>query len=116
MAAPKKAEPLPVAASFDVISAAEDIGEKTVEIEAWGCAVKIRGLTRGEVKHMAKDEVTAEAADVFALVTAVLEPKLTEEQATKLLTEKSVGAVDVLMNAILNESGLGAGFRAGDTG
>lgn len=115
MAAAKKTE-LPVASSFEQIAAASDIGEKLVPIPAWGCSVKIRGLTRGEVKHMGKDEVSPEEADIYALVNAVLEPNLTEEQAAKLLTEKSVGAVDVLMNAILDESGLGAGFREGDAG
>lgn len=107
------AKPKPkIAGSFEEILAVADVGEKVVEVEEWGCAVKVRGLTRGEARRIGQDDLSAEDAEVFALSVAMLEPVLSEEQARRLVNEKGFAATEKILNEILDLSGMRPGFRS----
>ena len=101
-----------IAGSFEEILAAADVGEKVVEVEEWGCAVKVRGLTRGEARKIGQDDMTEEDAEAYALHVAVLEPVISEEQARQLVNEKGFAATERLLNEILDLSGMRPGFRS----
>lgn len=102
---------LPVAASFEEIDEKDDLNEDVVAVEEWGCSVRVRGLSRGEIRAMGDDGVSAADAEALTLAAAMLEPKVTREQAEKLLEGKSYAATEKVLARILDLSGLGAGFR-----
>lgn len=103
------AKALPIA-SVDAMLGAQDLSEKTVDIPEWGVSVRVRGLSRGEARTMG-DEKDATKAEALALATAIVEPAVTLEQASQLVSEKSFGATERLLTSILELSGLAAGFR-----
>lgn len=107
-------EKLPAAASIDAILQTDDLAPRPLEIPEWGVTVLIRGLSRAEyiaLKEKSADD--ADVADVLLLTTCMVEPKVNEEQARRLLDEKSVGAVAKITQAIVEASGLGDLFRQG---
>jgi hypothetical protein len=108
----KKNGQLPVG-TLEAVLAADDIKQAghIIEFPEWGCSFRVRGLTRGEARRIGGENMSAEDSEVFALVTAVLEPKLSEEEARRILTEKSFGPTERLLDEILELSGMGAGFR-----
>jgi len=86
--------------------------QRTRTIEVAGLSVEIRSLTRGEVRSAMQLEDSD--ADAFALVHGVVKPALTEEQAKQMITDdKTVEASGPILVAIMELSGLGAGFRQG---
>lgn len=102
---------LPVG-TFEQIESASDLGEGQVhEVPEWGMALKIRGLTRGEARLLSSEDSTPEDKEVSVLCCGVLDPKLTLEQARKILQEKAVGPTERLIDAILELSGMGDTFR-----
>lgn len=103
------AKALPIA-SVDALLGAKDLTEKTVDIPEWGVSVRVRGLSRGEAREMT-DEKDATKAEALALATAIVEPTVTLDQATRLVSEKSFQATERLLTSILELSGLTAGFR-----
>ncbi|MCK9628461.1 MAG: hypothetical protein M0R37_07705 [Bacteroidales bacterium] len=93
--------------SLETILAAKDVDDaRTVEIPEWGCSVVIRGLTRGECRKFEQFTEDPEGAEIWAISTALVDPKVTEEEAKKIAADKSVDAVGSLLNAILEASGL----------
>lgn len=103
---------LPVAVSIDAILATDDLAARPLEIPEWGVTVKVRGLSRAEyvaLKDKSGDD--PDLADVLLLTTCLVEPVVNEEQARRLLDEKSVGAVAKITQAIVEASGLGDLFR-----
>lgn len=106
-----KAAALP-AGTLDLIRQADDTNKAGVVIDVpeWGCSVRIRGLTRGEVRLMG--DMTPEEADVNGLHLALLEPTVTIDEATELLTDKSFGVCSRILEEILVLSGLTPGFRS----
>lgn len=104
---------LPVG-TVEAVLAADDIKQAghLVELPEWGCSFRVRGLTRGEARRIGAENMTAEDSEVFALVHAVLEPSLSEEEARRILTEKGFGPTERLLDEILELSGMGAGFRS----
>ena len=108
-----KAVVLPVA-TFEEIVAAKDTGDvETVAVPEWAASVRVRGLTRGEVLSGRGEGVNYEA---YLLSVGMVEPVVTIEQATEIVNVKSFQAVDRILDRIVELSGLGAGFRAGQTG
>lgn len=104
---------LPVG-TLDAILAAKDLKEKTVPVPEWGVSVKIRSLSRAEVLAISNvEDDGTERANVLALVGGMVEPEVTEEQAEELLAAKSVEATNKVLTAILEASGLAAGFPSG---
>ena len=96
--------------TLDDILRAADVQEKELFIEEWGGSVKIKNLTKeAELKIRKKatdkdgnlDEATFE---ILLLVECLVEPKITEEDAKKLL-ERSASAVNKILMAIIELSG-----------
>ncbi len=83
----------------------------TVDVPEWGVAVRVRGLTRGEVQTMTQQE--ADQREPFALATALLEPSVTQEEAYELCNAKSFAATQRVFDRIIEVSGLGDQFREG---
>jgi hypothetical protein len=98
---------LPVATLAD-IRAAADIGDETIPVPQWGHSVRVRGLSRGEVKQcLEMDDRT-----IGYLHFGLVEPAVTLEEAAEI-DAKSFQAVQVILEAIVRLAGLGAGFREG---
>jgi len=104
---------LPVA-TFEDIVAAKDMGDvETVAVPEWKASVRVRGLSRGEVLSGRQDGVNYEA---YLLSVGMVEPAVTIEQATDIVNGKSFQALERILDRIVDLSGLGAGFRAGQAG
>lgn len=82
----------------------------TMDVPEWNCAVRLRGLTRGEVRAMADQEDGQR--EPFALACCLLEPTVTQEQAFDLCNANSFAATQRVFDRILEVSGLAAGFRS----
>jgi len=92
-------------ATFEEILGAHDIDERVVDVPAWERSVVIRGLSRGQVKHLNTFTDSAEA-EAYSLVNGLLDPKVTQEQAVKILADKSHGATELVMREIMEASNL----------
>lgn len=98
--------------SVDEIVAAQDLGEKEIEVPEWGGSVVIRGLGYGEVVAIREAATAADGREdeqVFGrlmFAAAFVTPSLTEEQAA-LLVNKSAAAVTRINNEITILSGMG---------
>ena len=102
--------------SLAQIQAAADVSATVeVEVEEWGCLVVVRGLKRGEIKAIYKtaedDDDSEERMDILTLAAAVVDPKLTVEEAESLLKEKGLRPIKTVLGAIMEASGLADGFR-----
>ncbi len=95
-------------ATFDEIIGAQDIDERVVDVPAWNRSVVIRGLSRGQVRQLGDFEDKAEA-ETHVLMNGLVDPKVTKEQATKILADKSHGATELIMLAIMEASNLDPG-------
>lgn len=97
--------------SFDqIIAAARERGEtRDIQMPAWGCNVKIRGLTRNEVL-LANGLPQAEQETNY-LHLGFVDPQLTLEQARELRETEKFGVLENVLEEILELSGLGAEFR-----
>ncbi len=84
----------------------------TMDVPEWNCAVRLRGLTRGEVRAMAAQEDGQK--EPFALAACLIEPAITQEQAFELCNANSFAATQRVFDRILEVSGLAAGFRSGE--
>jgi hypothetical protein len=102
-------------ATLDQIRAAKDVfGFVDVEVPEWGLTVKIRGLTRGEMQRAYKDseQVDVEVLNARLMATAMIEPRMTEEEATEILDTKGMKSTKRITDAIMEASGMDAGFLA----
>jgi hypothetical protein len=95
-------------ATFDEIIGVKDIDERVVDVPEWGKSVVVRGLSRGQVRQLGDFEDTAEA-EAHVLVNGLVDPKITKEQAAKILSDKSHGATEAVMTAIMEASNLDSG-------
>ena len=104
--------------TFEEIQAAKDLAEGTVvDIPEWGFAVKIRGLTRGELialNALADNGNDPDETNIQAAHLALTEPKLTLEQVRDIYRDKSIRATERITNAVLEASGMTDGFRPGE--
>lgn len=103
--------------TFDAILAAVDLADDyPVDVDEWGMRLRVRGISRGEYRRILKTcevngIVDEDQVDIHLLATAVVEPSLTFEQANELFEKKSITSIGTITRAILEASGLGAGFR-----
>lgn len=107
----KSKKQLPVATLDDIIAADAAVAAtvETVEVPQWQRSVRVRGLSRGEVLAVAQmDDRTA-----GYLHYGLVEPTVTVEQAAAF-NDKSFAAVQIVIDRIIELSGLGAGFRQED--
>lgn len=107
----KSKEVLPVG-TLEQIRQAVDLGEETVPVPQWNMSVRIRGLSRGEVKA----SLEMDDHQVGYLHYGMVEPAVTVEEAAELVSQKGWLATQRILEAIVNLSGLGAGFREGSSG
>lgn len=106
---------LPVAPSADDLLAAPDtaLGEEVVSLPELGFAIRVRGLTRGETRSVIdSDDLNTTEKEAKALALAAVEPTFTDEQALRLISEKSFTATETVLTKILQLSGLAPGFRS----
>ncbi len=108
--------PNPKILSVDDILAAPDLPEETVDVPAWGGAVKVKGLTRSQVYDLEKGSKVGKEhdlmrMDVLMIAAGVTEPKLTEDQAQQLM-QKSASGTQVILDAISRLSGMDKGTAA----
>ena len=108
---PKKAE-MP-AATLDMILAADDTHKagEPFEVPEWGLTVRLRGLTRGETKLFQTEDMDVPEIEANMLSLALVDPKVTLEQARDLLEQKGFTATERILQRILNMSGQSPGFR-----
>jgi len=98
--------------SVDEIIAANDLGEKEVEVPEWGGSVVIRGLGYGEfvaIRDAAENADGQQDEKVFGrllLAASFVQPTLTQEQAD-ILFNKSASAVTMISNEIMELSAIG---------
>lgn len=105
--------------TLDAILAAPDCPEKVVPVPAWGGLVKVKGITKAKQKELnkaatvmvpgadgkAEKKVDEEKLDLLLLAAGLVAPAITFEQAAQF-AEKSAGAVDTVLKAILTLSGM----------
>ena len=96
---------------LDQIMRADDLGTVDLEMPEWGVTVRLRGLTRGELLRINEDDADAEVVNARALSLALVEPKVTVEQALELLDKKGMTATKRLQDKVTEVSGLDAQFR-----
>ncbi len=100
----------------DEILAAPDIEERIVEVPPWGGSVKIRSFSLKQVQDMRKAstglnpatnrvEVDNDELEARMFTAGMIEPAFTFVQYQQL-REKSVGAIQLIMQAIMDISGL----------
>jgi hypothetical protein len=100
----------------DEILAAPDIEERIVDVPQWGGAVKIRSFSLKQVQDMRKAstglnpatnrvEVDNEELEARMFTAGMIEPAFTFKQYEQL-REKSIGAIQTIMQAIMEISGL----------
>lgn len=103
--------------TLEQIGLAEDIKEKDVEIPEWGGTVRIRGVSKAVFDRWMELPAEDWADTAYLLSEAVIDPKITEEDALKL-REKSAAAVNRLVgeiNQISSAQGAERRFLAGDS-
>ena len=105
-----------VVGTLESIRAAPDVlGTVEVWVEEWDCMVVVRGLKRGEIKAIYKaaedTDDAEERMDILTLAAAMVDLKLTEEEAASLLQEKGLRPIKTILQAIMEASGLTDGFR-----
>jgi hypothetical protein len=100
--------------TLEEIEKAEDLPERVVPIAEWGGAVKVRGLSRQEIEdatEKARDRKTGQVEDAdlnkVILCWGSVKPKVTFG-TYPVLMKKNAGAVQRMLAAILDLSGLGA--------
>lgn len=82
------------------------IPERVVEIPGKG-EIRVRGLTRGEAKHMhALQETDPDAVDGWMVAKCLLDPALTPEEATAWLDSAALEEAAAVVLPILDLSGL----------
>ena len=97
--------------SLNDILAVADVETRRVDVPEWGGTVVIKGLTKRDQQRLRKQASAAAGtfdADVMEhliLSQCLAEPVVTPEQAAQLL-EKSAAAVDRVLTAIMDITGL----------
>lgn len=82
-----------------------DLPTRDVELPSGKGSVTVRGLTRGEVKECRKGDDPSE--DMF-VATAMVSPRLTEQEAAEWAKYAPAGDLVAVMDAIRDLSALGA--------
>lgn len=97
--------------SLDEILAAEDVTERIVPVPQWGGSVKVRSITKRQmrvIKEEAKDDegnLSEDLVEQAIFCHGLIDPPVDAEAYEKLL-DKSADAVDTITKAILRDSNL----------
>lgn len=79
-------------------------------VKQWNMSLKLRGLTHGEVNVMFEREPGG-PRNAFVLATACVAPAMDEAKAAEILSKKAFTGAQIVLNRILEVSGLREGFR-----
>lgn len=103
------------AVSVDQILAVDDVARvgEWLDVPEWGegAGVRLRGLTRGEVKLMGDETLSIDDREANALALALVDPAVSVDQAKRILADKGFAATERIMSKVLELSGLTPGFR-----
>lgn len=96
--------------TLEQVLEAPDLEEREVEVPEWGGSVKIRSFSKAAQqdlrrKAMVKNELDTDRLEMLMFIHGVVEPQFTEEHY-EALRQKSAGAIDRVLRAILELSGL----------
>jgi hypothetical protein len=100
--------------SLDEILAAEDVTERTVPVPQWGGSVKVRSITKRQMRDIkensrdADGEIQEPLVEKEIFMAGLIEPAVDDAAYEKLL-DKSAAAVDTITKAILESSKLTEG-------
>lgn len=89
---------------------ASDLEEATVEIPAWGGAIKVRGFTKAQQQSIRKQamvdgKMDEDRFEVLMFIQGVVEPEFGPDDF-ELLRGKSAMSMDLVLAKILELSGL----------
>lgn len=106
---PETSTELPIATLASILGV-NDTDESYIDVPQWGQRVKIKGLSKADQIAARKRSTTKGALDedklqVQILTLGMTEPSLTPVEAEKLFS-KSMGAVDIILGAIFEKSGM----------
>lgn len=95
----------------EAVAAAKDYEETLVQVPEWGGEVKVRTLSMGARYEMNKRAVKDGKVDnaIFTSATlefGVVEPKLTRDQAEKIVAERADAPIQRIVDEIWRLSGL----------
>lgn len=92
----KPPAPLPLATAEDIFAAADVKEDPAFEVPEWGRSLHLRGFALAERLEMEEAYVSKETGEederekfVQYLLHGIVAPKLTEEQASKIVDEKA---------------------------
>lgn len=96
--------------SAEEILEAQDLVEQVVDVPQWHGSVRIRAFSKKEQQAMRTEatiggKVDDQLVEMLMFVHGVIEPRFGADQY-ELLREKSAGAIDLVLQAILEASGL----------
>lgn len=86
---------LPIGSREQILAAA-DIQTAVVSVPEWGCALKVRGLTLGEVNAITNlatrrdGKLNVLAGSIWTFIRGVVEPKFTDEDFDALKAKSAV--------------------------
>lgn len=92
------------------ILTAPDLEERIVDVPQWGGSVRIKAFSKAEQLEMRKaatigGKIDVDRVEVLMFIHGVIDPQFSEDQYEQL-RQKSAGAIDLVLQAILEASGL----------
>lgn len=94
------------------IQAVVDLETREVEVPEWGGSVEIKGMSKREQQMLRKTatdpltgQIDPDKMEAAMLAHCLSEPSVTIEQAEQLM-QKSASAIDKILNAIMDITGL----------
>jgi len=96
--------------TLEQILAAPDLTEKVVEVPEWGCAVRLKAITKRQQMDIRQAATRGNTLDegimeMLMFIAGVAEPKFGREHYGELI-QKASGVIDRLLKEILVLSGL----------
>ncbi len=101
---------LPIGTRENIL-AADDLKTDVIEVPEWGCALRVRGLTLGEVNRIvalssdSKGKLSSIKSALFSFIAGVVEPKFTDLDIDEL--QKKSAVVLRVVKRINQLSGMG---------
>ena len=103
--------------SIEEIIEAKDVTEKSVEVPQWGGSVVVKSISHRVMRQIRKslaaesdieseDDVDEEELEKWIFIKGMVQPTVTEADYERML-EKSTGAMQTILSAILGSSKVG---------
>ena len=102
-------EPLNVG-TIDQILTAPDIGTELMEVPEWGCAIRLRGISKRQQSDIREEstrggQVVGELVVLLTFIEGVVEPQFTRAHIAQL-QERAASVIDRVVARIFELSGL----------